>query len=399
MAVRPRGPSWQIEVYYAKALPGFQRIRMTHKGTKAEAESLEREILQALEVYGKYPVQRGDQKMAGRTGGTLRIAAKLAWDTHFKELAAGTQAYTSVLVDVDFFEKRGKFDFEDITSDDVDALVKYHQVERQNSNNTINHHLSYLSTVNTVALNRKPALTKAVLPLKRLPVKVQEKWWLTPEDLRRCTEWLEERQDPLFADVIRMVVHQGFRVEEVLRLEARHFTGLDTDEPWVRVPGTKTEGSQGAIAVFDGALPTVRRAIERAKLHKWELLFPLSHRQARDRWNEVRDFLQVSHIKTATMRALRRTFAHYANLAGMPTRTLQKTLRHSSITTTEGYLTLTGANETGQARNYMRVGGINMPTVVSEETEGDDLKSILAAYRAAGATPKEIAELIKEMRT
>lgn len=391
MAVRPRGPSWQIEVYLASALPGFTRIRETFKGTRAEAESREQEILQALKVYGKWPVQRGDLKVAERTGGTLRIAAKLAWTNHWKELAYGEKAKTSVNVDIDFLEKRGKFNFEDVTSEDIEALVKFHQVERGNSNNTINHHLSYLSTVNTTALERKPPLTTATLPLKRLPVKVQEKWWLTPEDLERCTEWLEGRQDPLFADVIRMVVHQGFRVEEVLRLEPRHFTGLDTDEPWVRVPGTKTEGSQGAIAVFDAALPTVERSIERAKKHGWKLLFPLNDKQARSRWNEVREFLGVSHIKTATMRALRRTFAHYANLAGMPTRTLQKTLRHSSITTTEGYLTLTGANETGQARRYMK-------QVAEPVPQADDLKDILAAYRAAGATPKEIAEFIKEMR-
>lgn len=397
MTVRPRGPSWQIEVYYSKALPGFQRVRQTFKGSKADAEAQEQTILSALQTYGKYPVEAGDQKIGVTKQGNIRIAAKTAWETHWKELSYGIKAHTSVLVDIEFLEKRGKFNFEDVTSDDVDALVKYHQDERENSNSTINHHFSYLSTVNTVALKRKPALTKAVLPLERLPVKVQEKWWLKPEDLKSATEWLEGRQDPMFADVIRMVAHQGFRVEEVLRLEPRHFTGLDTDEPWVFVPGTKTEGSQGSIALFDDALPTARRAIERAKLHGWKYLFPLNEKQARARWNEVRSFLGVEHIPTSTLRALRRTFAHYANLSSMPTRTLQKTLRHASITTTEGYLTLVGANETGQARNYMR--RKEREIVVKDTAQVDDLKDILAAYRAAGATPKEIAELIKEMRT
>jgi len=394
MSIRPRGPSWQIEVYYSKALPGFQRVRQTFKGTKAAAESREAEILQALEVYGKYPIQKGDAKVADTKRGTLRIAAKLAWETHYKELAHGDKAYASVMVDIEFLEQRGRYSFEDVSSEDIDALIKWHQTVRGNTNNTINHHISYLSTVNTVALERDPPLTKKQLALKRLPVKVQEKWWLTPEDLERCTRWLEGRQDPLFADVIRMVAFQGFRVEEALRLEPRHFTGLDTEEPWVRVTGTKTQGSQGTIAVFDAALPTVRRSIERAKSHNWTHLFPYTEKQARERWNEVREFLGVSHIKTATLRALRRTFAHYANLAGMPTRTLQKTLRHSSISTTEGYLTLTGADEVGQARRYMRV-DVKEAAIVAP---ANDLTDVLAAYRAAGATPKEIAELIKEMR-
>ena len=396
MSVRPRGPSWQIEVYYSKALPGFKRVRTTFKGSRAEAESLEAEILANLQSFGKHPVERGDKKLSAQLRGTMRIALKLAWETHWREMSYGEKAHTSATVDIDFLEQRGKFNFEDVTSEDMDALVKYHQDERGNSNNTINHHLSYLSTVNKVAMERKPALTNVKLPIKKLPMKVQEKWWLTPEDLQKATVWLEERNDPLFADVIRMVVYQGFRVEEVLRLEPRHFTGLDTEEPWVRVPGTKTEGSQGAIAVFDGAMPTVRRSLERAKAHGWKFLFPLTDKQARARWNEVREFLGVSHIKTATMRALRRTFAHYANLAGMPTRTLQKTLRHSSISTTEGYLTLTGADETGQARRYMKAAS---EIVVKEQHQVDDLKEVLAAYRAAGATPREIAELIKEMRT
>lgn len=397
MSVRPRGPSWQIEVYYSKALPGFQRIRETFKGTEAEARSREEEILANLQTFGKHPVERGDKKLSAQLRGTMRIALKLAWETHWRELSYGEKAHTSATVDIDFLEQRGKLNFEDVTSEDMDALVKYHQVERNNSNNTINHHLSYLSTVNKVALERKPALTTVTLPIKKLPMKVQEKWWLKPEDLKSSTEWLEGRNDPLFADVIRTVAFQGFRVEEVLRLKERHFTGLDTDKPWVIVPGTKTEGSQGAIAVFEPALPTIRRAIERAKLHGWDLLFPITEKQARARWNEVREFLGVSHVKTATMRALRRTFAHYANLAGMPTRTLQKTLRHSSITTTEGYLTLTGADETEQARRYMKA--TSSEIVMKGVAEEGDLTAILKAYRAAGATTKEIAELIREMRT
>lgn len=416
MTVRPRHGAWQVEVNYSKALEGYRRVRTQFQGTEAEARAKEAEILDALEVYGKWPVEEGDipiRERQARKSGNLRVATKVALETHWKDMPSGGKVAVTIWPVVKWFEDRGCLDIEDIDSEDMDALIKWEQAERKNSNSTINHHLSYLSTINKVANKRKPPITLAKMPIERQPVRIQEKWWLRPEDLERATKWLEEeRRDPLFADFIRIVAYQGFRTEEAIRLRTRHFTGLDTDEPWVKVPGTKTEKSQGSIAVFELARPTVERCIERCEKHRWELLFPITLGQARERWQEVREFLGVTDVKTATMRALRRTFAHYANLSGMPTRTLQMVLRHSSITTTEMYLHLVGANEAGQAREYMRtVHGKARPVVLENANDNKDptdapersdinkveLREIIAAYRESGATPAEVAAFVKEM--
>lgn len=303
-----------------------------------------------------------------------------------------------------------KRNFEQVTTEDIEALIKWERDELKNSASTINHHLSYLSVVNNYALKRVPPITKTRMPIERVPQPRVEKWWLRPEDLKKALAWLEDNRDPLFADYIQVLCFQGLRPEEALKLTVRSFTGLDGDEPWIilgaNTAGRKTDNSSNSIALFDIAVPVVRRAIERAEAHKWDLLFPLSQSQARDRWNDVREVLGVSDVSSATLRALRRTFAYYANLSGMPTRTLQKVLRHSTITTTEGYLTLVGTDEVGQARGFMKA--VPSPDHLTQSTQmtpsvpsgGNDIKDMIAAFRDTGATPTEVAQFVKElMRT
>lgn len=403
MTIRPRHGAWQVEVNYAKALEGYRRVRVQFQGEEVDAKAHEQAILKALEVYGKWPVEEGDRPLATseqRKTGNLRIAAQLALDTHWKDMPSGPKVEQSIWPVVEFFEKdRKKLDIEDIDSEDMDALIKWEQVERGNSNSTINHHLSYLSTINEVAIKRKPPVCSpnAVMPIERLPVAIKEKWWLRIEDLERVTEWFRERGDALFADLIEIIAKQGFRIEEALRLEVRHFTALDTEEPWILVPGTKTEKSQGSIPLFDFARPVVDRCLERAKRNRWKTLFPMTLRQARERWLLAREFLGVSHIPTSTMRALRRTFAAYANGVDMTTRNIQKVLRHSTIVTTEGYLQLTGSNELEGARNSMKKIGTVVTILPEAHANDNSLAASIAAYRASGATPAEVAQFVKEM--
>lgn len=364
------------------------------------AVALEHEILAALDSYGKWPVADGDVPLVPvvRTlpSGTLRQAADLALETHWRGTAYYQQVEPVVALIVAFMEReRKRSDLDEITSEDLDAYIRYCFEERNASANTVNHHLSALSVINAVALDRKPPLCTGRLPIKRVRVKRLEKWWLRPEDQERAVEWLRGQAEFVFADYLETLAFQGLRVAEGLRLRERHITGLSGPSPRLKVPGTKTEKSEQSIPVFPQAAPVLERSIERARTLGWDRLFPMSWRQANGTWQQVRAFLGVQDTRTATLQAVRRSFAHYANERGMPTKTLQQVLRHETITTTDKYLQLVGGTDAESARRYFE------PRIEAapEKTDRDavDFGPAIAAYVAAGATPDQVAQFVKEM--
>ena len=398
MPIRERFNGFQVEVNSKKALEGFKRVRVQVNGDRAAALLVEQEIKENLRVYGKHPVGPQDlpldapePKKPERVG-TLRLATGLALTTHWAGTPYAKTVNWVVWSLVRFFEEvRGVYDIDDIRSADIDALVTDCK-SRGNTANTINKRLSMLSVVNTVALERTPPLASIRLPLKRQKSRPVEKWWLRPEDLERLLDWYRgSKNDPIFADFIEVIVREGLRPSEALGLEARHLSDLETDTPWLKVPGTKTAGSEAAIPVYPDAVELMRRCAKRSHVERTGKLFPYTWRQASDRWNEARAYLGVSDVTSATLRALRRTFAYYANQRSMPTRTIQKVLRHETITTTEGYLRLTGTNELEQSRDYFATA---TPKV---EEQVDPIMRVIAAYKATGAAPEEVAKFTKEM--
>lgn len=404
MTVLKRGTSWQVDVSDASALEGYQRIRKSFK-TQTEAEQRDREILEALEVYGKWPVEAKDRprvknkKTTSKTG-TLREAAQIGLDQHWKGTPYWKTVNHVIWNLVGWFEDQGCPDIDDIKSIHLDKFVEFCWNEgfsgRGNTDNTINKHLSILGVLNELGLKRKPPLCREKLPLVRRSVKKVEQWWLKPEDHKRVGAHLRGAGDPLFADFIDMMCYQGFRVRENLSLRPRHFLALRTDKPKVQVPGTKTQKAQTTIPVFEIAEELVERCIKRANENGWDRLFPLTWRQAAERWDYVRDYLGVSDVASATMRSLRRTFAAYADARGMSTKTLQEILRHETITTTEGYLNLTGAERTENARKYMTKDiQIAVQPVVEDNTAA--LLKAIQAYKATGATPEEVARFTMEI--
>lgn len=405
--------SYMVTVQRASALPGYRRIRKTAHSHYA-ASILEETIEKAVEVYGKWPVEEGDKPLRiaasknlfastaarrDRTSGTLREAAQLALDTHWSGKRWADQVKYIVWSLVDFFEARHVVDLDEITSADIDAMVA-HQRAKQNAPGTINKALGALHIINRVALKRIPPLATIELPIQKVAGRRIEKWWLRPEDHKRVVQELRDPisgrliTDPLFADLIDVICYQGLRVEEALRLEARLLMGLDTDEPWLQPPGTKTSDAQNSIPIYPEAVTPLQLAKERAERHRWSLLFPLRPRQAAERWNDVRDFLGVRDIPTSTMKSLRRTFAWYANSKGMPTSTLQKVLRHKGIGTTAGYLDLVGDGSLRDSRRYFEADSTKVQT---DETPRSNVGEIIKAYASTGATPEEVARFAKEL--
>lgn len=286
-------------------------------------------------------------------------AASHLWKGKRSETQCQQQAY----ILTDYFTRRwAVFEMDDLQTAWIEDFKKTKLLEGL-SPSTINSYLSVLKQINQYALRRNPLLASKELHIKFLARPKVEQWWLNDDDMKLvgayCTVKAEEGDEGNYRWrdlwlLIQIMVYNGLRVEEALRLENRHIVGWNTNQTAIKVPGTKTVGSEASIPMFKDT----RGAFEDYMSYFGGFFgddgfFPESYDVFRPMWNEIREYLGVSHLPTSTLRALRRTFAYRANRAGMPTRTLQKVLRHGSIQTTERYLTLVGADEAEQARNYL----------------------------------------------
>ncbi|MER9178907.1 hypothetical protein [Mesorhizobium sp. M0767] len=405
MSIAPNGRKFLVTVRRASAKEGFRRIRKAAETVEA-GKALEAEINQALDAYGMWPVPQGqlpldmpsvarkhsdtlEYRQPEHRTGTLREAAKIALATHWAGMRSHGSVEPCLWRTVHFMERLGKVNVDDIKSADLDALVT-HLKERGNVASYINQQLGSLRVVNKIALKRLPALATVVLPIPHLKTFQQEKWWLRPELHLEVTEMLRKPGgDPLFADLIDIIIYQGLRVEETIRLEARQFSGLGTPKPWLQPDGTKTVDAQNSIPVYPEGAEVAERAIARAAANNWPRLFPITAGQASQRWNLVRDYLGVTDIPTATLKSLRRTFAWYANQRGMPTETLRKVMRHRQISTTSGYLRLIGDADLDKSRDYFEQ--------TTRPAMGSGVGTVIAAYAATGASPEAVARFAKEM--
>lgn len=409
MTITRRGNSFQVEVRRVDALDetpsggkNYRRIRKS-VASRQDAVELEKQVHQALDKFGKWPVPRGCKPLHKPTprnrisGGTLREAAKLAFKTHWRGTSqSGTRGIeATVWTIVSFMEtKRKVFDLDDLTSADIDAysdhcMAPREQGGRGNVARTVQKNLTFLSVIFDVAMERTPPLAVSKPNIKKPKPKKVLKWWLTPEMQGRVVTHLKAQGDELMADYVELAVFLGLRVEENLRLEPKHFSGLNGERPTCLVPGTKTANSQQTIGVHDDAARVARRCVSRAEANGWKTLFPWNYKTIMTKWQDIRSFLNEDGNTSCTLKALRRSFAAYANARGVKTHGIQRHLRHSSITTTEGYLALTGNDTTEMVRDQLNT------RPASSQTH--DLVSVLEAYRSTGATPEECAKFAKEM--
>lgn len=346
MGRRRRGLGWQVEINSSKALEGYRRIVVQMKGTEAEAEALESLIRRNVLTYGKHPVTLDDRPLfPAPLQGTLRIATRLALKTHWNGLPSRGEVEAEIWPIITWLEEHGCPDFEQVTPEIVQALIRWEQVEKRYTNATINQHLSHIETINAVAREHWLGLAEASIPLIVLPLH-RETWWLQPEGLADLMGWLERQGEALFADLIRVIVLEGCSIEQALSLRPRHVIGIDSQEPLVKTPDTKTGKAQPAIPIFDAALPAFRRSLERAKLYRWDFLFPISGKKAGAQWNECKRYLGIQGDRTATLRALRGSFPFYAGAASIQPGTLQGMLNRSAIPAHYGSISPDGGSPT-----------------------------------------------------
>lgn len=178
------------------------------------------------------------------------------------------------------------------------------------------------------------------------------KWWLRPEEEQAAISWLERStvchpkcllpytsRQALKAHIM-WTTRTGLRVEETLRLTDTDFS---RDYSEVTVPGLKTYGSQAT-------LPLGREASDIARA------LMVCHFTDYDRLEEAWSALRTAMgwPQGATLKALRRSAARYLHVdRGMPLALVMQYLRHADISTTMGYLRLTGGISTEEFRRYL----------------------------------------------
>jgi integrase len=190
------------------------------------------------------------------------------------------------------------------------------------------------------------------------------RWWLKPDLAVRMCAWIRDNDNPIYADYIEFVANSGVRVEEALRLQRRHF---DFEAGLMTVPGTKTTRAHRTIPLFSVAQDiATRRLLDKEDddfLFAFSPSYPKTAPVKRivnrnqkllaQKWDLVSRLFGIKNIPTATPRALRRTFARFANDRGMPTETLRLYLGHERIETTQGYLKLVGGHDVNVMRKYV----------------------------------------------
>lgn len=204
----------------------------------------------------------------------------------------------------------------------------------------INKYLSMLAMVLVEALRARPPLTTNTIQIPRVKVPKKMQWWLRPEQLDDVL--VVAAKMGYMEDIIKIMVHNGLRVREVLALTRDM---IDLNAMTVQVPGTKSRAAARTIPIYPKAVESFGYVVHWGKL---ETDYPT----AAGKWNQIKEKVGITH-KDATLRALRRTFAAYATSAGMPTAVLKDVMGHENITTTERYLNLVGNGRVEESRRYM----------------------------------------------
>lgn len=178
-------------------------------------------------------------------------------------------------------------------------------------------------------------------------------WWLTPETEARAIAWCHENGFTDLAEYIRWTVLTGLRVQESLRVQRQHFTGLGSDRPSLTVPGTKTRAAQATIPLLPEAAAIAVRLLGDGGAVT-DHLFRVRYIALQQRWFACRKALGLENTYGATLKAFRRSFARIATERGVPTDMLRQYMRHELLSTTEGYLRLVGGYRTEQLREWFR---------------------------------------------
>jgi integrase len=268
-------------------------------------------------------------------GPPIRAALKHHWlGTRKHDHAAGWLSDLAIA-----YPKKG---LDTLASDDIEAWLDKAR-KRGLSPATLHQRVSTVNVLYDVSKTRGYKGPVPLLPHVRRPKVL--KWWLNPDTEREVLQWLRINADPIYSSYVIFGRLTGLRVEEMLALRRCHFHGLSSPTPQLTVPGTKTSSSQATLPL---SLEAARYASGLLRAN-WSIgtpssqtpVFSFSYGQLWETWDACRKALGLS-ASTATLKALRRSYARDRAGKGIPLTMLAQLMRHKSVKTTMGYLELVG---------------------------------------------------------
>lgn len=234
-----------------------------------------------------------------------------------------------------------------LTTTDISTYIRLMQAEGL-APWTVHARVCIIATIYQVAQRNGYAGPVPTIPRPHVPKTL--KWWLKPDVEPEVLAWLRDVMlKPEVADFVLWTAETGLRIEETLRVTACDFIGLDGEQPELTVPGTKTDDAQATLA-----LSAIAAGLARARLignkgpQGGARLFRITYRQLDRAWQEVRVQFGWQDISTATLKAIRRSFARRRTVKGCPLPVLQQMMRHKDPQTTLGYVRLVGGDFTAE---------------------------------------------------
>jgi integrase len=232
-----------------------------------------------------------------------------------------------------------------LTAQDLRTFVGLLEAGDELEPATVYARVSHLRTIYVVA--KKHGYKGTVpepFPYPRVPRKL--KWWLNPDQHTEAIQWCNVTNHLDLRDYLNWTVATGLRVEETMRCTRRCFHRTHTDDTtWcLSIPGTKTTGAEATLPLSKDAADV---AMERfsalgclTQATSGALLFSLTYRELWSQWSCLTKALQLP--ESASLKALRRSYARERAAKGVPLPVLQQMMRHRDPSTTMEYLRLTG---------------------------------------------------------
>lgn len=308
MPVSPRGEGYLVTVNRSDALEGYQRIRKQvsnyELGTKLEGE-----INAAIDANGMWPIGQhaSGHKGIGRKprtgwvdpkrvkfGGTLRLAATETFSTIWKinnPRRAHQRIKSNAKRITNFFEARGKFDLEDIQTEDVYAFVE-HLFGLGLSHATVVGQLGFLKTINKYAMNHNPPLASSLIPIQSVKFRAAR----TPialADICQVSMWHLDNNSRFLADFFKMMALLQLSFEGVRALRPEHFTKLEGGKAYIQIPQKRKNQIPERVHLTDEGIGFVEGCIGIASYMGWGLLFPEDVYTYKNGWKKARKALGV----------------------------------------------------------------------------------------------------------
>ena len=282
------------------------------------------------------------------------------WRLNHKPRTIGS-SFTSVMLFLQFFRKRGKNDIKDLGRDDLEAFIE-HEQDRGMMISTVRTKMACIVAF-LHFLMEQDILSPAVLK-RRIRLKVPDVLprAMNPQDVKKLLSVIDHTRDRA---LILLLLRTGIRIGEALALT---MNDIDLEEKKVHLIQGEKNNMGRVVYLSNDAKFCLKRWCKYRDPEKTFVFYgkgesPLCYSTARSRFFTYLEEAGLSH-KGYTVHCSRHTNASELLNAGMRLEVLQQLLGHQDIEVTRRYARLT---DTTRADEYFKA----MAIIEKGDIDGD----------------------------